>query len=97
MKLENLDAVDAIQHWLITPHGSYYGYPNYGNKIHEILYQNRQDINYASGKIVDDIVADLGIDYAKNIALVEILTDREKFYVVITLFNKAYAVGIFDV
>ena len=93
----NLQEIDAIQHWLITPLGSYYGYPNYGNKIDELLYHNRQDLNYVSGKIIDDIVGDLGIEYAKKIAKVEILTDRENFYILLHYFNDKYALGVYSV
>jgi len=97
MKIENLNPIDAIQHWLITPCGSYFGYPNYGNKIAELLYNNRQDLQYVTNKVIDDILEDLGIEYAKEIASVNISTDKEKFYIIVALFDKNYATGIYNV
>jgi len=97
MDIANLNPIEAIQHWLITPLGAYYGYPNYGNKIDKLLYHNRQDLHHASSLIIKDITEDLGRDYAKQIASIEILADRENFYIVVALKNKEYAVGVFNV
>jgi len=82
---------NPIQHWLDTPKGSYYGYPNYGNSIHELLFLNNQHAQHKLGVIVDSIRRDLGDSVAETIQHVSLHVDADDSsvsYVVIVSSNS---------
>lgn len=87
---------NPIQHWLDTPLGSYKGYPRYGNTLHTLLYENRQDLDQKLGMIVDEIERQLGRTVAqliKDISFIEEGGAKDKFYILITLYNNGIALG----
>lgn len=68
---------DPIQHWLDTPKGSYYGYPKYGNSLHELLFQNNQHAQHKLGVIIDTIERDLGRLMAQTIKHISMHVDQD--------------------
>ncbi len=84
---------NAIQHWLDTPKGSYYGYPNYGNSLHELLFLNNQHAQHKLGVIVDSIRRDLGRKFAEEIQHISLNVDADDnsitYIVIITKNNIA--------
>ena len=75
-----------IQHWLDTPKGSYYGYPTYGNSLHELLFSNNQHTQHKLGVIIDRIEKDLGTLIAQtieNISLHIDSSDKITTYIII--------------
>lgn len=75
-----------IQHWLDTPKGSYYGYPTYGNSLHELLFGNNQHTQHKLGVIIDRIEKDLGTLVAQtidNISLHIDSSDKRTTYIII--------------
>ncbi|MFT7880440.1 MAG: hypothetical protein ABXS91_08610 [Sulfurimonas sp.] len=87
---------NPIQHWLDTPLGSYEGYPWYGNTLHTLLYENRQDLDQKLGIIIDEIERQLGNNVAqliRDISFIEEEGARDKFYILITLYNNGIALG----
>lgn len=86
---------NPIQHWLDTPKGSYYGYPSYGNSLHELLFENNQHAEHKMGIIVDTIEKDLGSEFARTIQHISLLAnaeDKSMAYIVIIL-NNGIAIG----
>ncbi len=88
---------NPIQHWLDTPKGSYYGYPSYGNSLHELLFENNQHAQHKLGVIIDRIERDLGSTIAQTIQHISLVNDAEDksiSYIVIFANNKI-AIGVY--
>lgn len=90
---------EPIQHWLNTPQGSYFGYPEYGNIIEQILFHNKQDLYHALGLLVNRITLDLGREIAEKIKDIKILKEqnREDSFVILIFHDNDVAIGEFDV
>jgi len=90
---------NPIQHWLDTPLGSYKGYPRYGNIIHELLFENRQNLDHKLGIIVDAIEKQLGKSVAMLIYDISFIEEAEsdKFFILIKLYNNRIALGAYNV
>ncbi len=84
-----------IQHWLDTPKGSYYGYPSYGNSLHELLFENNQHAQHKLGIIVDSIERDLGELFAQSIKHISLRVDEDDngtSYIII-IANDSISIG----
>ena len=85
---------NPIQHWLDTPKGSYYGYPNYGNSLHELLFENNQHAQHKLGVIIDRIEKDLGSEFAHTIQHISLHVDKNDTstsYIIIVANNTILA------
>jgi len=88
-----------IQHWLDTPKGSYVGYPKYGNSVPELLFLNKQELDYALGVIINQMKNDLGASVVERITDMYITSDKndiDMFYLII-IQKDTVAVGGFSV
>lgn len=91
---------NPIQHWLDTPLGSYEGYPTYGNTIHELFFENRQDLDQKLGIIIDRMEEHLGelvTRTIRDISFIEEDGSRDTFYILITLHNNSISLGTYNV
>ncbi|NOR58757.1 MAG: hypothetical protein GQ474_09575 [Sulfurimonas sp.] len=78
---------NPIQHWIDTPIGSFEGYPTYGNMLHELFFENRQDVDAKLGYIINVIERQLGELVANTIQDISFLDDpqNDTFYILISL------------
>ena len=98
MKFSEL-TVGRIQHWLDTPIGAIYGYPDYGNNIEQLLFINRQKAPATLSMILHKLGKDLGEAVTSEIREATILRDKDRndtFYVMILLSNNM-AIGEYNV
>ena len=82
-----------IQHWLNTPYGAYEGYPTYGNAFEDLLFQNLNDVDIVTGKIMDKMLKDLGFNVMKNVESLDIISTDEEDTIMVLLFLKDGSLG----
>ena len=92
--IENLEPISAIQHWLNTPIGSYCGFPKYGSNIDTLLFKNSSNAYKSIDAVYNKIREDLGQDIYDEITNIEILSDIENYYIVISTKNEKVGVKI---
>lgn len=91
--------VGKLQHWLDTPLGEIYGYPDYGNNLEELLFINRQKMPIILKQILHKLEKDLGAAVRQEITNAYIARDKQRhdtFMVVLTLSNDV-AIGEYHV